>query len=266
MGAIRNAIKSFDGTAEAKQEMEIQLDNMTALANAKADYFDLALRQELANAGSGSSKDIPVSFIIGSTRQTHAYAESSMDSIATTVTSAIDDFIRGGNENVLKGVGSLMTKGIQALFASKEGGENESHFLTVFAEGRALVRLDLKAWKRYTNIKSISTSAEQISAFVMVKSTIDASALDYNTFIQLYQNNLFEKATGFTSQEIEQQLDDIQKIYQKFKENQTKSKLVTEKLNELNETNQYIEIVKPSPEELKLSLDNIKEKEALLNW
>lgn len=266
MGAIRNAIKSFDGTAEAKQEMETQLDNMTALANAKADYFDLALRQELANAGSGSSKDIPVSFIIGSTRQTHAYATSSMDAIATTITEAIGDFIRGGNENVLKGVGSLMTKGIQTLFASKEGGENENHFLSVFAEGRALVRLDLKAWKRYTNIKSISNSAEQISAFVMVKSTIDASALDYNTFIQLYQNNLFEKATGFTSQEIEQQLDDIQQIYQRFKENQVKSQTPRTTFSRTNAGDSNGSIALPSSEEIQRSLENIKAKEALLHW
>lgn len=220
MGAIRNAIKSFDGTAEAKKELENRLDEMTALANAKADYFELKLKDALFNAGTGSDKGIPIKFVRDATRQTHAYASSSADSIATTITDSIGKFITGGNENVMKGVCSLMTKAVQLLFASQEGGESESHFLSVFAEGRALVRLDLMAWKRFTNVKSLSESAEQISAFVMCKSTINAEVLDYNTFISLYQENLYEKASGFTPTEISQQLDEIDEIYKKFKAHQ----------------------------------------------
>ena len=116
MGAIKNAIKSFDGADEAKKELEVQLDFMTALAKAKADYFELVLKDDLAYAGQGSSKDIPVSFIIDYARQTHAYASSSADSIATTITDGISDFTKGGNDNVMKGVGSLMTKAVQLLF------------------------------------------------------------------------------------------------------------------------------------------------------
>lgn len=220
MGAIRDAIKNVDGTEDAKKELEVQLDNMTALANAKADYFELSLKDKLSNAGTGSSMDIPVKFIIDFTRQTHAYASSSADSIASTVTSAISGFISGGQENVMKGVGSLMTSAIQMMFASKEGGEDEIHFSSVFAEGRALVRLDLMAWKRFTNVKSLSQSAEQISAFVMCKSTINAEVLDYNTFLQLYQKNLYEKAAGFTPDEIGKQLDEIKEIYKQFLNNQ----------------------------------------------
>lgn len=224
MGFIKDAIKSFDGADEAKKELEVQLDNMTALAKAKADYFELKLADDLSNAGAGNSKDIPVKFIIDFTRQTHAYASSSADAIATTITDAINSFITGGKDNVMKGVASLMTKAVQLLFASKEGGEDETHFTSVFAEGRALVRLDLMAWKRFTNVKSLSESAEQISAFVMCKSTINAEVLDYNTFIQLYQKNLYESASGYTADEISQQLDEIDAIYNKFLAHQKSEK------------------------------------------
>lgn len=216
MGFIKDAIKSFDGAPEAKAELEVQLDNMTALAKAKADYFELKLTDDLSNAGAGNSKDIPVKFIIDFTRQTHAYGSSSADAIATTITDSISDFITGGKDNVMKGVGSLMTKAVQLLFANKEGGEDETHFTSVFAEGRSLVRLDLLAWKRFTKVKSLSESAEQISAFVMCKSTINAEVIDYNTFIQLYQKNLYETATGYTADEISKQLDEIDSIYNKF--------------------------------------------------
>ena len=229
---------------------------MTALATAKADYFELVLKEDLANAGQGSSKDIPVSFIIDYTRQTHAYASSSADAIATTITEGISDFIKGGNDNVMKGVGSLMTKAVQLLFASKEGNEDVSHFKSVFAEGRALVRLDLKAWKRFTNVKSLSESAEQISAFVMCKSTINAETLDYNTFIQLYQNNLYEKATGFTPDEISKQLDEIDEIYKKFKDHQ-KSQESVKRTQTLQE---------PSKNELNKAMEKINNAEKALGW
>lgn len=225
MGAIKNAIKSFNGADEAKKELENQLDNMTALAKAKVEYFELKLKNDLTDAGAGSDKNIPVKFILSFARQTHAFASSSMDNVASVVTESIDNFISGGQDNVMKGVSSLMTKTIQALFASEEGGEEESHFMSVFAEGQSLVRLDLKAWKRFTNVKSLSESAEQISAFVMCKSTIDADKLDYNTFIQLYQKNLYEKSSGFSTDQAKKQLEEIEAIYQKFMTNQKTVKM-----------------------------------------
>lgn len=94
-------------------------------------------------------------------------------------------------------------------------------------------------------MKSLSESAEQISAFVMCKSTINAETLDYNTFIQLYQNNLYEKATGFTPDEISKQLDEIDEIYKKFKDHQKSQESVkrTQTLQEpsKNELNKAME-------------------------
>jgi hypothetical protein len=128
MGFIKDAIKGFDGADEAKEQMNIQLDNMTALAKVKAAYFELKMADNLVNSGVGNSKHIPVKYILDQTRQTHAYGSSSAYSIATTITDSISDFISGGLENVMKGVGSLMTKSVQLLFASKDGGESESQF------------------------------------------------------------------------------------------------------------------------------------------
>lgn len=254
MGFIKDAIKGFDGAAAAKQEMEAQLDNMSALAKAKADYFELILKDSLTNSGTGTDKNIPVKFILDFTRQTHAYGSSSAESIGTTVTDAINGFISGGQENVMAGVSSLLTKSIQVLFASKDGSEQESKFTSVFAEGRALVRLDVFAWKRFTNVASLSKSAEQISAFVMCKSTIDATVLDYNTFIQLYQKALYEKSTGFTADEISEQLDKIHSIYEQFLSHQKEKPA-------LQASNKFLA---PSKSEIHEALKAIKEAEAKL--
>ncbi len=193
------------------------------------------------------------------TRQTHAYASSSADSIASTITDAIDGFINGGQENVMKGVCSLMTKTIQMLFASKEGGEDETRFVSVFAEGRSLVRLDLKAWKRFTNVKSLSQSAEQISAFVMCKSTIDALSLDYNTFINLYQKSLYDKSTGLSADEVKTQLKEMDEIYQQFLNSQKAEK------NQKTMLSRTVDkFPSPTEQELKSAEDAVNAAEARL--
>ncbi|MGV8964613.1 MAG: hypothetical protein ACOH2V_14700 [Candidatus Saccharimonadaceae bacterium] len=259
MGVIKDAIKKVNATdGEVKKELELQLDNMTALASAKADYFNLLLREKLNNAGAGTNKDIPVKFIIDYTSQTHAYASTSSDSIATTITDAISSFVSGGKENVMKGVGSLMTKSIQTLFGNSNGNEAETHFTSVFAEGRALVRLDLMAWKRYTNVKKLSESAEQISAFVMCKSTIDAEVLDYNTFIQLYQKNLYEKSTGVNAEQMAKELDEIDEIYKKF--------LSYQKSTKLQRGTTQVKFELPTDEDLSKVLKEIQKSEDALGW
>ncbi|WP_026976869.1 hypothetical protein [Flavobacterium tegetincola] len=259
MGAIKDAIKMASTTdEEVKKELNLQLDNMTALAKAKADYFNLLLREKLSNAGSGTSKDIPVKFIIDYTSQTHAYASNSSTSIATTITGAISDFVSGGKENVMNGVGALMTKAVETLFGSSDGSEDEIHFTSVFAEGRALVRLDLMAWKRFTKVQKLSTSAEQISAFVMCKSTIDAQVLDYNTFIQLYQKNLYEKASGINAEQIAKELDEIDEIYKKF--------LAFQKNDSSLKRGGESSLQLPTAEELAKALGEVKKSEASLGW
>lgn len=215
MGAIKDALQKINQTdADVKKELDNQLENMSALATAKAEYFKLLINKNLSTAGGNGSNEIPVKYVLDYTYQTHAYAHTSANSIASTISSSIEDFIQGGSANVMNGVAKLMTKTVQTLFGSTEGGEKTLEFMSVMSEGRALIRLDMLMWKRYTNVEKLSSSAEQISAFVLCKSTIDATALDYNTFLSLYQKNLF--ASGTNPDQIESELDKINKVYEKF--------------------------------------------------
>ncbi len=42
-------------------------------------------------------------------------------------------------------------------------------------------------WKRAITASSLTTKVEQVSAFVMSKSTIDIKKTDFNTFLDAYQ-------------------------------------------------------------------------------
>ena len=61
----------------------------------------------------------------------------------------------------------------------------EKYYVAV--EGIALIRLDIMGWKRAITASSLTTKVEQVSAFVMSKSTIDIKKTDFDTFLDLYQ-------------------------------------------------------------------------------
>ena len=55
---------------------------------------------------------------------------------------------------------------------------------------------------------------ERISAFVAVKSTVDLTKIDFNTFLYLYQNQL--TAAHLDKNQVKQALQEAKEIYQVF--------------------------------------------------
>ncbi len=187
MSAIRNLITSADQSDKLAQEANAHLDTLSALADAKADLFREKITQSLLNAGQGSDKTIPITAVKDFTSETHAYVSSDAGKISDTVTSAVKGFVQGGKDNITNGVCSLVTTAITALFGSTESSDMTFEKYYVAVEGIALIRLDIMGWKRAITASSLTTKVEQVSAFVMSKSTIDVKKTDFDTFLDLYQ-------------------------------------------------------------------------------
>ena len=100
-------------------------------------------------------------------------------------------FVQGGKDNVTNGVCELVTTAITALFGSSESSDMTIEKYYVAVEGIALIRLDIMGWKRAITASSLTTKVEQVSAFVMSKSTIDIRKTEFNTFLDLYQAVIF---------------------------------------------------------------------------
>lgn len=187
MGAIRSFITAADQSDKLAQEQNAHLDTLSALADAKADLFREKITQNLLNAGQGSDKTIPITAVQDFTSETHAYISSNADKISDAVTGAVKGFVQGGKDNITNGVCSLVTTAITALFGSSESSDMTFEKYYVAVEGIALIRLDIMGWKRAITASSLTTKVEQVSAFVMSKSTIDIKKTDFDTFLDLYQ-------------------------------------------------------------------------------
>lgn len=188
MGAIRSFITSADNADALTKEQNAHLDTLSALADAKAELFKEKINQKLLDAGTGTDKTIPITQVQDFISETHAYVSSNADKISDTVSTAVKGFVQGGKDNITNGVCSLVTTAITALFGSSESSDMTIEKYYVAVEGIALIRLDIMGWKRAITASSLTTKVEQVSAFVMSKSTIDIKKTEFNTFLDLYQN------------------------------------------------------------------------------
>ena len=187
MGAIRKLIQDFDGTNDMIKEQNAHLDTLSELAKVKADLFNEKIELKLANAGTGIDKTIPISQVQDSIYETHAYTSNSSTEIAKTVTTAIKGFVSGGKENVTNGISSLITAAIKGLFGDESAEDLIFEKYYVILEGAALVRLDMMGWKRSIKASALSERIEQVSAFVLYKSSVSLKEVSFNTFLDFYQ-------------------------------------------------------------------------------
>jgi len=191
MAAIGNIIKQFDGSDELAQTQREVIESLSQLGDAKAEFFDLSLREDLRSAGQATNPTVPISSIVTSTRQVRAFTSTSAGHIAAEIKAALGAFIKGSPEGVLDGIGQLMTSALTVFLGDASASTGTIYEYYVLTEGLSVVRLDLKAWYLNVTAKSIYEKMERVSAFVAIKSVVDLTKIDFSTFLYLYQQQLF---------------------------------------------------------------------------
>ncbi|WP_242103533.1 hypothetical protein [Lysobacter sp. M2-1] len=188
MAVIRDLFKGADEAKNLNEEAKELLDNLEALATVKAEYFQQLIENRLRGAGVGQDQTVAISKIQSYKNVTKAYVSSDADKISSVVSGAIKGFVKGGSENIQNGVTSLLTEMVTALFGESEGSESLKNEYYLVNEGVALIRLDFMAWSRAVKSTSLTTKVEQVSAFCLYKATVDIEKLDFDTFLDRYQD------------------------------------------------------------------------------
>jgi hypothetical protein len=191
MASIGNIIKQFDGSDELAQTQREVVESLSKLGEAKAEYFDLTLKEELRTAGESENATVPISSILASTRQVRAYSSADAGHIADEIKAALAGFVQGTPAGVLDGVGQLMTSALTVFLGQASASTGTVSDYYVLTAGLSVLRVDLKAWYLNVTAKSIYQKMERVSAFVAIKSVVDLSKLDFSTFLFLYQQQLF---------------------------------------------------------------------------
>ena len=217
MGAIRNAIDTFTGTDELANTQRELISTLATLAESKADHYVAEITKQLLEAGTAGNWTIPIRAVLKTSKHTHAYAgQSSKDAIGTTVQTALKSFVAGGKANIVSGVGDLVTTAITAFLGEASASTGEMSEYYVMTEGLSIIRVDVYGWYLNVEATTVQTKMQRVSAFVAFKSAVDIAKLDYNTFLNLYQDQLSVTGSA-TAEEISKEMDDVYKIFQKFK-------------------------------------------------
>ncbi|MCW8336608.1 hypothetical protein [Vibrio paucivorans] len=211
MGKIRELITGADESDKIVQEQNAHLDTLAELADVKAELFTETIAQKLINAGQGTDKTIPITQVQDSITETHAYLSSNADKISGAVTDAVQGFVQGGKENITNGVCKLITTAITALFGESEADDTKFEKYYITLEGVSLIRLDIMGWKRAVKGTSLTTKVEQVSAFVLTKSTVDIAKTDKNTFLDLYQSAILAENPDATMADVIKEANDLYK-------------------------------------------------------
>lgn len=188
MAVIKDLIKGFDDAHKLNEEAKELLDNLEALANVKAEYFQEVIEKKLRGAGTGQDQTVAISKIQSYKLATKAYVSSNADKISGVVSGAIKGFVKGGTDNITNGITSLLSEMVTALFGDSDGSESLKSEYYLVNDGVALIRLDFMAWSRAVKSTSLTTQVEQVSAFCLYKSTVDIAKLDFDTFLDRYQD------------------------------------------------------------------------------
>jgi hypothetical protein len=191
MAAIGNIIKQFDGSDELAQTQREVVESLSALGEAKADIFEMTLKEDLRTAGQTGNATVPISAILAATRQVRAYSSADAGHIATEIKAALAGFVEGTPEGVLDGVGRLMTSALTVFLGKASASTGSISDYYVLTAGLSVLRVDLKAWYLNVSATSIYEKMERVSAFVAIKSVVDLSKLDFSTFLFLYQQQLY---------------------------------------------------------------------------
>ncbi|MGB5025061.1 MAG: hypothetical protein WBO44_06915 [Saprospiraceae bacterium] len=216
MAFIRDVIKSFDASDELGKVQREAVEALAELGLSKAKNFELEITEKLQNAGSGSNLTIPVTAVIRSLSDVRAYSASSAQYIGETVKKALKSFIKGTSEDIIGGVGEIMSGVISVFLGESAASSGEVSEYYVTTEGLSIVRIDMKAWYLNVSSKSIFEKMERVTAVVAVKSVVDLKKLDFATFLNLYQDMLNQ--TKLTTEQIKLALEQAKLIYKDFNE------------------------------------------------
>jgi hypothetical protein len=214
MTFVRNIIKEFDGTDETVKLQRELIETLEGMATAKGEMFKLQIQEDLMTAGTGSNFTIPIESITNAKFFVRAYASENTDQITAAAEEIIRDFVRGGEDGVIKGIAGLVGSLLDVFLgrASASSGSTEEYY--IMTRGLSIVRLDLKAWYQNVEAQSVYQKMQRVCCFVGVRSAVDLSKLGFSTFISLYEEQL--SSTKMTPAEIKKAVQDAREIFDAY--------------------------------------------------
>jgi hypothetical protein len=229
MAILKNAIKAIDPTPDKKKELTLAVNLLFELAEQKNALQEEALKQLLRTAGTPENPTIPITNTLASHSETRAYVKSNAGTLVDTVTGAVKKFINGGAEDIVDGIGELVTGGLEAILGAGTGSQASMHSYYIIVEGLSIVRFDIMAWQRKIEATGITTEIENAMTLTAIKSSVDVDKISFNTFLQAYKNQL--EKLDFTDAELIAFIKQSKEVFELLRDSSNENSLMASSLD-----------------------------------
>jgi hypothetical protein len=215
MAILSDAIHALDPAPDKKTQLTLSLNLISELAEGKVKEFANEVENNHRTAGTTENRTIPISFVVAQHSEYRAYVKEDAGKIATEVSTAIQDFITGGSDKIVSGIAKLVTTGLSAILGTGQATQQEMRSYFVVAQSASIARYDIMAWRRTIEAEGITTKIEKCMAIYASKASVDISALDFNTFLIAYEEQLYKMK--FSDEQLKEYIDYAEEIYKRLK-------------------------------------------------
>lgn len=215
MAVLKNAINALDPQPDKKKEITLLLALLSELCEQKVKEFSTSIEEELRVAGNGENKTIPVIEILARHKEYRAYVKQDAGKIASEVSAAIKKFISGSATDIIDGIASLVTTGLEAIIGAGTGTQQEMSSYYIVVQDFGIARYDIRAWSRQIEATGITSHIETAMAIVAFKSSVAVKKLSFNTFLIAYAGQLAQM--GFPPDKQKEYLAYAKEIYESLR-------------------------------------------------
>lgn len=216
MGKIKEIINGLDQSKETEKEIGEQLKILSSLGSSKVDIFRGEIELSLKDGKTTDDLKVPITKVLGSYEEYRAYTNRTQDELMKNVVDSIRIMFSGEKNDILNGIGGLITKGLSVILGAGSGEEMQRKEYYVVVEYPAIIRYDIAMWTRNISVKALQERAQNIIACVAYKSAVDVTQLDFNTFLGCYSNVLSE-AFGSDRSNIKEMISEAAEVFGLFK-------------------------------------------------
>ncbi len=217
MGKIKEIINGLDQSKETEKEIAEQLKILSSLGSSKVDIFRGEIELSLKDGKTMDDLKVPITKVLGSYEEYRAYTQRSQEDLLKDVVESIRIMFSGEKNDILDGIGRLITKGLSIILGAGSGEELQRKEYYVVVEYPAIIRYDIAMWTRNISVKALQSRAQNIVACVVYKSAVDVTQLDFNTFLGCYSNVLSE-AFGSDRTNIKEMISEAAEVFGLFKQ------------------------------------------------
>jgi len=223
MAVLKKAIETLDPAPDRKKDLTLLLSLLSELCEQRVDKFTKTIEEDLRTAGTSENRTIPVTEILARHKEYRAYVKADAGKIATEVSSAIKKFVSGATSDIIDGVASLVTTGLEAIIGAGEGTQQEMSSYYIIVQDYGIARYDICAWSRKIEAQGITSQIETAMAIVAFKSSVDIKKISLNTFLIAYGEQLSKM--NFPQEKQIEYIDYAEKIYFKLRGEDSKNPL-----------------------------------------